>query len=362
MSHVTPLASDPPQSPKSRRRLILRGLIPLVGISLIIGLWWIRGQQQTEGWDSSDPGSRSSLAKKVVAQLPQSSGSFDLRNVRVPAGEIRSGGPPKDGIPAVSQPKFTTARQASFLQPRDRVIGVTDGEIARAYPLRILNYHEIVNDRFGDVPIAVTYCPLCDSAVVFDRRTPLGEREFGVSGLLYNSNVLMYDRGGQPESLWSQIMTTGISGAGADQPLATLPLQLTTWEDWASRYPNTLVLSDQTGFSRDYSRSAYSAYFQTDRLMFPVNHHDNRLPPKVPVLGVWTERGGAKAYPVSSFSTTRQQIDDQIDGLSLTISFNPEAKSLRVVEAEEGVHWMYALWFAWAAMQRDTLVDLPTTR
>jgi len=127
---------------------------------------------------------------------------FDLSQLSIPIGELRFPGLSKDGIPALTNPALIPADEASALPPEARVIGaVVEGE-ARAYPLRILNRHEIVNDRIRDVPVAVTYCPLCDSAVIFDRRTPRGEREFGVSGLLYNSNVVMYDRGGDPESLW----------------------------------------------------------------------------------------------------------------------------------------------------------------
>lgn len=134
----------------------------------------------------------------------RASPSFDLRNAIIPKNEIRSGGPPKDGIPALTNPAVIRAQDAAYLNAADRVAGVAIGEEARAYPLKILNYHEVVNDKLGGVPIAVTYCPLCDSVVVFDRRTEAGVREFGVSGLLYNSNVLMYDRSGRPESLWSK--------------------------------------------------------------------------------------------------------------------------------------------------------------
>jgi len=255
-------------------------------------------------------------------QFAQSQGArgpaFDLKGVTVPVGEIHSGGPPKDGIPALTNPKLIAGTDAAYLRPEDRVIGVVVESEARAYPLRILNYHEIVNDRVGKLPIAVTYCPLCDSAAVFDRRTPLGEREFGVSGLLYNSNVLMYDRGGQPESLWSQVKTVGISGPAADKSLAVLPVELTTWKDWLARYPRTKVLSDETGHRRDYRRSPYAGYFTRPELMFPAKPTSDRLPTKSPVLGVWTD-GAARGYPASAFGREAREIKDMLGGKSVLL-------------------------------------------
>jgi hypothetical protein len=156
---------------------------------------------------------------------------FDLGNATVPREEIHSGGPAKDGIPALSKPKTIGAKAATYLAAGDRVIGVAIGNEARAYPIRILNFHEIVNDVLGGQPIAVTYCPLCDSAAVFDRNTPRGLREFGVSGLLYNSNVLMYDRDKRAESLWSQLKSEAVAGVQVRNRLKLLPLELTTWSD-----------------------------------------------------------------------------------------------------------------------------------
>lgn len=284
--------------------------------------------------------------------------AFNLSQTTVPVDEIFGGGPPKDGIPALSNPTLVTAREATYLHNDDRVIGVVVGTEARAYPLRILDYHEIVNDEVGKVPIAVTYCPLCDSCAVFDRRTELGKREFGVSGLLYNSNVLMYDRGGRPESLWSQVKTEGVSGPAASKTLNALPLELTTWKEWRTRHPETMVLSIETGHRRDYSRSPYAGYFDTPRLMFPAKPASDRLPAKARVLGVWSGKA-ARAYPESAFGRDRTRIEDTLDGKTIVVEFNPESKSLRIVKADDGVHWMYSLWFAWYAMRPGTEVFKP---
>lgn len=282
--------------------------------------------------------------------------NFDLSQTTIPPEEIRGGGPPKDGIPALTDPEFIDAAKADDLRPDDRVAGVVINGEARAYPLRILVWHEIVNDAIGETPIAVTFCPLCDSVAVFDRQTPEGVKEFGVSGLLYNSNVLMYDRGGEPEALWSQIESGAVSGPKAGQDLKALPVELTTWSDWKARHPETRVLSMQTGHLRDYSRNPYGGYLDQPGLMFPVQPSSDRLPEKAKVLGVWGPDGAAKAYPLSSFAgvdsprTTR----DEVGGKSITLQYDPTADSLRVVEADEGLNWMYSLWFAWYAFHPET--------
>ncbi len=303
--------------------------------------------------------SRVGVGSAMAMQIQERPTAFDLQALVVDKREIHSGGPPKDGIPALTNPRFIKAADAKYLRPDDRVIGLVIGEEVRAYPLAILNYHEIVNDTVGKTPVAVSYCPLCDSAVVFDRRTPLGEREFGVSGLLYNSNVLMYDRGGKPESLWSQVKTEGISGPAANKGLTTLPLELTTWKDWVVRYPTTTVLSTETGHRRDYSRSPYARYFKSKDLMFPAKPSSDKLPAKSRVLGVWTGKS-ARAYPESAFSRDRTRITEELDGKKLTIEYDLDARSLRVAEADDGIRWMYSLWFAWFAFHPETSIHIPS--
>lgn len=292
--------------------------------------------------------------QEAFAQIPAKV-AFDLRSAIVDQKHILSGGPPKDGIPALSRPAFITAERVDYLQPEDRVIGVKMGDVMRAYPLAILNYHEIVNDRIGETPFAVTYCPLCDSAAIFDRRTPLGERKFGVSGLLYNSNVLMYDRGGKPESLWSQVRSVGISGPAAKKRLMALPCELTTWKSWKSRYPRTAILSAKTGHLRDYRRNPYAEYFANPQLMFPVTPVSQRFPNKERVLGVWVG-DQYRAYPESGFPAGTSEITDVVGDKQITVVLDRETNTLRVAKADYGTSWMYSFWFAWYALHPDTSV------
>lgn len=351
-SQSTSIETNP--SPQSLLfQLSRHALISLLLVVIGTAVWQIAvGRFHVDGGSESGGGVVGSVE---AMQSQPNSRPFDLQTVVVDKQEILSGGPSKDGIPALTNPRFIKAADAKYLRPVDRVIGLLIGEEVRAYPLAILNYHEIVNDTVAKTPVAVTYCPLCDSAAVFDRRTPLGEFEFGVSGLLYNSNVLMYDRKGKPESLWSQLRTRGVSGPAADQALKVMPVELTSWDDWRSRHPTTRVLSAITGHNRDYSRDPYASYFDSPHLMFPAKPSSDRLPLKARVLGVWTDKV-ARAYPLSAFSRERTTLKDNLDGKQITLAYNADAQSLRVSQADEGVNWVYSLWFAWYAFRPETEV------
>jgi len=287
-----------------------------------------------------------------------------MSDATIPVERLKRGGPPKDGIPALTDAKFVSARNASFMAPNDRVIGVTIAGEAKAYPLKILERHEVVNDRLGKRSFAVTYCPLCDSSAVFERQYGDEVIEFGISGLLFNSNVLLYDRAKQgPESLWSQMASAAVTSAKSGQPLKRLPLEVTSWSDWAARHPNTLVLSTETGHPRKYNGRAYQSYFSSPELMFPVEPLDDRLPLKTPVLGVIGE-SSQRAYALPGFarlegSQFEDDFEDDIDGQRITLHYDPEHKALRVVRAAEGIEWMYSFWFAWSAFYPETDIYQP---
>ena len=212
-------------------------------------------------------------------------GEFELEGFAFNREEIRAGGPGKDGIPALLNPETVPAARAGFLRPGDRVVAVSIGEESRAYPIRILNWHEAINDTVGGVPIAVVYCPLCDSVSVVDRRITNDKTlEFGISGLLLNSNVLLYDRTDQ--ALWSQVGLMAVSGPHVGKSLKHLPWQILSFGRWRIDHPEGTVITLKTGHRRDYRRNPYADYFATERLMFPVSREDVRLPPKARVIGV----------------------------------------------------------------------------
>lgn len=223
---------------------------------------------------------------------------FDLSNLAVPSEQLVAAGFPKDGLPVLVDPPTIAAAAldpkqrlggVQKLVPHDRVVGVAINGEARAYPLWILACHEVCNDDLGGVPILVTYNPLCDSVVVFDRRVANETLTFGISGLLYNSNLVLYDRRDTPdtESLWPQLAFRAIAGPAADRDaqLTLLPAALTDWETWHAAHPETSIILPDPNRYRLYRRDSYSVYFSTDKLRFPVAPlpEDDGHPLKTPV-------------------------------------------------------------------------------
>ena len=286
-------------------------------------------------------------AVSTVAQPPRGPlDQFNTKGLTIPAKEIRAGGPPKDGIPAITKPKTTAADRAEFLKAEDRILAVAIKNESRAYPVNVLTWHEAVNDELGGMPIAVIYCPLCDSFSVVERRIKDKTLEFGISGLLYNSNVLLYDRTDQ--ALWSQVGLTAVSGPHAGQSLRHLPFEITTFEKWSKANPKGTVMTKETGHARDYSRNPYASYFQTDRLMFPPAELDRRLPAKMPVIGI---RSGSviRAYTLSEVEKSRGgMLEVKIEGGKVVLQVDGKG-SVRVVEAPENAQVVHTFWFAWAA-------------
>jgi hypothetical protein len=185
--------------------------------------------------------------------------STDFSRHSVPYSEILSGGPPKDGIPAVDDPVFISEEEASrWLQPLEPVIFVQVGEVARAYPIQVLIWHEIVNDTVGGLPLTVTFCPLCNTAIAFERTFDGQVLDFGTTGRLRNSNLIMYDR--QTETWWQQGTGEAIVGKHLGRQLAFYPATIIAWRDFAREFPGGLVLSSDTGYDRPYGRNPYFGY------------------------------------------------------------------------------------------------------
>jgi hypothetical protein len=214
------------------------------------------------------------------------------------ARHVVSAGPPKDGIPPIDVPKFVSARKAErFLDDEDVVFGVNREGIVRAYPQRVLVWHEVVNETSGGRPVSVTYCPLTGSAIGYFGSFQGTSTTFGTSGKLLNSNLVMYDR--QSDSQWPQILGAAISGPKKGTRLNGFPVVWTTWGRWKAAFPETEVLSRSTGFLRAYGTDPYGSYrrggtyYQQGGPMFPVRARDERLPDKQVVIGI--EHGGQAA-------------------------------------------------------------------
>ncbi len=200
---------------------------------------------------------------------------------RINLAQLLDGGPPKDGIPSVDNPKFDTAKKTAF-SANETVIGVEINGEAVAYPLGIMNWHEIVNDTVGGVNITVSYCPLCDTIVTFER----GSKTYGVSGKLYQSCLVMYDRAN--DTLYSQPWAMGIIGQDVNRSLNRIPAIKTTLGAWLETHPNSKILSTDTGYKRDYFNYPYGSYYTDKMLIFPVrNQAQLREHPKSIISYVW---------------------------------------------------------------------------
>jgi Protein of unknown function (DUF3179) len=287
----------------------------------------------------------------VVLLYPFLAG-FDLARHSVPPDQILNGGPPKDGIPAIIHPKFVTAAKAGFLMPEDRVVGVFVKGKARAYPLKILNWHELVDDETAGSSFAVTYCPLTGSAIVYNRELGAKPLTLGVSGKLYQSNLLFYDK--STESLWSQIKGEAIAGPLTGRRLEALPSVVTIWAVWRGAHPDTLVLDVNTGYSRNYAIDPYESYESSSELMFPVTL-DGRLPAKERVLGL-TINGADEAFPFSRLAEEKSSLKVNLGGRPLTIIFDASTQTVGAVAAGKHIPAYTGYWFAWAAFHPKTMV------
>ncbi len=231
--------------------------------------------------------------------------------------EIISGGPPKDGIPAIDHPKFTPAEQAkAWLDAKEPVIALTLNGDRRAYPLQILIYHEIVNDRVGGVPVAVTFCPLCNASIVFDRRAGGRILDFGTTGKLRKSDLVMYDR--QTESWWQQISGRAIVGDLAGTELERIPAAIVAFESFARAYPEGRILSRDTGYRRPYGENPYRGYDSIeDQPFLFMDPVDPRLPPMERVLNI-TVGEQHRLYPFSVFEQ-QPVINDEVGGVPVVV-------------------------------------------
>ncbi|WP_299292126.1 DUF3179 domain-containing protein [Nitrosopumilus sp.] len=338
------------------------------------------------------------ISPTSTSVVPSDSGISELQLMEtdgikhlIPLDKIKGGGPPKDGIPSIDNPVFANVSGSQFMSDSDTVIGLEINGEAKAYPLFILVWHEIVNDKVGGTPVSVTYCPLCYTNQVFERVIDDREVEFGTSGKLYNSNLLMYDR--LTDSYWSQALGLAVKGELTGYQLDLVPFDVITWGDWKKLHPDTLVLTTDTGHIRSYATDPYGSYYTEPRIMFPVEHSDDRLHPKEIIIG-FSINGIYKAYPqndiessglindsvgetslmlVSFFSENSRAFDRTINGQTLEF----EMIDGEIVDLSTNSVWNYdglaisgemkgeqlerlpiepGFWFEWVAFHPDTLV------
>ncbi len=252
--------------------------------------------------------------------------------------DLLTGGPPPDGIPALDQPRFDRADAVDWLEADEPLLSLTLGGETRGYPLRVMTWHEIVNDTVGGVPVAVTYCPLCNSGVAFERTVEGEETTFGVSGYLYADNLVMYDRA--TESLWPQL--TGIASVGVRTGLTleSIPLGTVGWDQFREAHPDALVLNRNTGHERDYGRNPYPGYDEPGtEPLFPLPgdpaEADERLEAKTRVIGLGSDDDAVAVTRAEA--AERGVVEVEVDGAPVTVwHLDGQTSALDTAELADG--------------------------
>lgn len=286
---------------------------------------------------------------------PPERNGFSLASAIVPAEKIVAGGPPRDGIRSVDEPEFASLEQTTWAGPHTPVLGVALGDEARAYPAHLLEYHQVVNDRFGDVPVAVTYDPLTGVPRAFRRDIDGRTLRFGVSGLLYNSSFLLYDR--ETESLWVQFEGRALAGPLAGRTLERVAIRQEALASWLQRHPDSKVLARPEPKRIDYRYSPFELYWVRDEIPYPVEARDRRFHAKELVVGL---RSGerTRAYLGSRVTAAGGIVQDSFAGHPVVIEYASEHGVFRW-DVPDAVEVTEAYWFAWKAFRPETEVWSP---
>lgn len=294
------------------------------------------------------------ISSPVLTQETCRKNGFTLDNLLIDCKEIKGGGVQRDDIPSIDKPNFTLPEQAKHVFKSDYVLGIYYNGIAKAYPIRIMDWHEVVNDQFGDTPIAVTYCPLCGSGMSFIRKIGNRGKTFGVSGLLYNSDVLLFDR--QTKSLWSQIMGKAIAGPESGNKLEYIPTIFTTWAKWREEHPNTFVLTQKTGAMRNYFNSPYENYEFEPSLLFTPKHTNKIIKNKERIIGIEIN-GKYKAYAFSQLKKLPQPVKDSFEGVEIQIFYDKKSRTAMAKRIDgKPLNAVRLFWFAWYGFHPETAI------
>ncbi len=316
-------------------------LLELLSLSLLIILLTACARDVQSQPDATAPptATHPTLAKEESVQVPPGAGSefsTDFSKNNVDLGEVISGGPPKDGIPAVDDPNFVSVADAdAWLAPQEAVVLLELNGQARAYPLQILTWHEIVNDEIGGTPVAVTYCPLCNTAIAFEAEVDGQHLDFGTTGRLRYSNLIMYDR--QTETWWQQATGEAITGDLTGQRLSFLPATLIPWSKFKANYPEGQVLSRQTGAARNYGGNPYDGYdtIGNQPFLYSGPAVPETLPDMARVLSVeHNDETVAYPYPVLEEA---QVVNDSVGETPIVVFWEPgTASTLDAFKVAEG--------------------------
>jgi len=327
----------------------------VIGIVILLGVLWKQGVFNVK----KPVESIKEIGEKTVSMVRGGDGfTFDEDTPGYETYQkLNQGCSMKDCILSIDEPEFESVEEGNkWLEDGDVVFAYSDGTTHRAYPQRIMNWHEIVNDVVGEVAVVITFCPFCGSSLVFERSVDGRVLEFGVSGKLHNSNLVMYDR--ETKSLWQQISSEAIVGEMLGTKLAQLPMDTLRYGEWKSQYPNGEVLSRNTGYSRDYGRYPYGSYEQNTEVYFPVEGGvDETVHPKTKVYGIVVNEV-AKAYTKEALERETEfdgVLTDRVGGAVLRISYdNGEVRVENLSNTREKIVPTRLFWFAWMAFYPET--------
>lgn len=324
------------------RSAVIGGIV-IIGVIVVLGWLWLRPD------DDKKAENERFMTKEILVT--------DGVRHSVPLGEIQGGGPAKDGIPSIDEPKFVSVRLAGeFLDDKEPGIAVSLNDIDRFYPFQILVWHEIVNDTFKNQRVLVTYCPLCLSGIVFDPVVSDERVEFGTSGKLWQSNLVMYDR--KTDSLWSQILGEAIVGEMTGMKLSVLPSDQILYGDWRKLHPQGEVLSRDTGATRFYGSDPYGDYYaDNSQILFGARGNDDRLANKDFVLGVVVGEQAKAYYPPAV--KAKGEITDEFAGKTIVARYEEDIDAVRLFEKKsdgtlERINPFPNFWFSWVAAHPDT--------
>jgi len=271
--------------------------------------------------------------------------------------KIVGGGPPKDGIPSIDNPTFVSVAEADeWIEDDELVLAITYKDEKRVYPLQIMAWHEIVNDVIAGDPILITYCPLCGTGIAYERVLDGESVEFGTSGKLYNSNLVMYDR--KTDTYWSQIDGKAIVGELTGQELEPVSIDTVSWRDWKLQDNDAQVLSKETGFVRKYGDDSYGNYYEDSFLFFDVDAQDDRVHPKTVVYGIEVD-GAYKAYREDDV-IDKKEIMDEIGNIKIIV-IRDDGGIVKIMNENTGEEIVKerGFWFSWYAFHPDTELYQP---
>jgi hypothetical protein len=300
----------------------------------------------------SRPGAVAPKPGKVQTKS-RSWNDFDVSNASVSKDKIVAGGPIRDAIRSVDEPEFVDAAAAEqWVAPANTVIGLSVGDVAHAYPVHLLEYHQVVNDELAGVPVVLSYDPIAGVPLAFERRLSGRTLEFGVSGLVYQSNFLLYDR--ESESLWLPWTGEAIAGPMLGKRLARLRVRQEPYAAWLHRHPDSLVLARPLLKQIDYRYSPYSSYWGSETIPFPVDSTDPAYHPKEVMVGLRVD-GKSRAYLGSIMVGAGGRVIDDFVGRKVRIAYDTQTSTF-TWQIPEDVEVTEAYWFAWKALEPDTEV------